>query len=347
MNGVNDHGDGNPTILHTEDARNNHDRSYPVEGTIVVVAKCPIPGKSKTRLIPLLGKEGSVRLAKSMLSDVLKTIDGCSELENVRKILLYAPGTPEGLETMEVILEELNLGTKGEDNPNSWHLLPMISSSSQTKDDLRSHDLGAKLEDALTRARTLEEPTKRGGVVFLGMDAPILPLDDIVGSFKRAAGATPSATLCPAFDGGYAMLCVPPDACPSETFRNLYWSHPWTGMSQTKALTDQGIFVTIGTVVSDIDETSDVQELCRYLGIPTPQQQSSPQQQQQQQTTPTPVNGTKNNNSKTAKKNLEFPCRWCEETAVGKSTTIVTSTHPTCHFSRMVLEDALGDRSGL
>lgn len=49
----------------------------PVQGCVVVFAKCPIPGKSKTRLIPLLGEEGSVRLAKGMLSDVLKTIDGC------------------------------------------------------------------------------------------------------------------------------------------------------------------------------------------------------------------------------------------------------------------------------
>lgn len=47
------------------------------KGSIVVFAKCPIPGKSKTRLIPLLGEEGSVQLAKGMLSDVLKCIDGC------------------------------------------------------------------------------------------------------------------------------------------------------------------------------------------------------------------------------------------------------------------------------
>mmetsp|Transcript_12575 Transcript_12575/g.26501 ORF Transcript_12575/g.26501 Transcript_12575/m.26501 type:complete len:128 (+) Transcript_12575:151-534(+) len=51
-----------------------------IRGSIVVVAKCPIPGKSKTRLIPLMGEMGSVRLAKSMLSDVLKTIAGCVSL---------------------------------------------------------------------------------------------------------------------------------------------------------------------------------------------------------------------------------------------------------------------------
>ena len=55
----------------------NSDSGGGVYGTIVVVAKCPIAGKSKTRLIPLLGEQGSVLLAKSMLSDVLKTIDGC------------------------------------------------------------------------------------------------------------------------------------------------------------------------------------------------------------------------------------------------------------------------------
>ena len=44
------------------------------EGTLVVFAKCPMPGKSKTRLSGLLGLDGSAFLAKAMLSDVLKSI---------------------------------------------------------------------------------------------------------------------------------------------------------------------------------------------------------------------------------------------------------------------------------
>jgi glycosyltransferase A (GT-A) superfamily protein (DUF2064 family) len=47
------------------------------QGAIVVVAKCPIPGSSKTRLIPLLGREGSTRLAEAMLKDVLSTLTKC------------------------------------------------------------------------------------------------------------------------------------------------------------------------------------------------------------------------------------------------------------------------------
>jgi hypothetical protein len=54
------------------------------KGAIVVVAKCPIPGKSKTRLAPLLGAEGSAFLAKALLSDVLVTLSECVSGQDLR-----------------------------------------------------------------------------------------------------------------------------------------------------------------------------------------------------------------------------------------------------------------------
>jgi len=45
-----------------------------VGGAIVIFAKCPIPGSSKTRLSPLLGDQGSALVAKAMLSDILDSI---------------------------------------------------------------------------------------------------------------------------------------------------------------------------------------------------------------------------------------------------------------------------------
>lgn len=45
--------------------------------SIVVIAKCPIPGSSKTRLIPTLGDVGAADLAKAMLLDVLTSIADC------------------------------------------------------------------------------------------------------------------------------------------------------------------------------------------------------------------------------------------------------------------------------
>jgi hypothetical protein len=46
-------------------------------GSIIIVAKCPLAGKSKTRLIPLVGESGAVKLASAMLSDVLTGISKC------------------------------------------------------------------------------------------------------------------------------------------------------------------------------------------------------------------------------------------------------------------------------
>ena len=57
-----------------------------VDGSIIVVAKCPLAGKSKTRLIPLLGAEGSATLATAMLSDILQnlTILVCVHIHLIR-----------------------------------------------------------------------------------------------------------------------------------------------------------------------------------------------------------------------------------------------------------------------
>ena len=176
---------------------------------------------------------------------------------------------------MKTILDELGLTTYCSDqhrrgrryHNNDWQLLPMLSSDG----DLRSNDLGAKLEDALVRVREFQSDSngdgdgQQHGVVFLGMDAPILPLDDIVEGLRKASSKSsstktkkdedeeqPIATLCPAHDGGYAMLCVPPNADPSKTFlssKQMYWSHPLTAISQLKALTDQNVKIHIGQII--------------------------------------------------------------------------------------------------
>lgn len=56
-------------------------------GAIALIAKCPIPGKSKTRLIPLLGLNGSMNLAKAMLSDILMTLDQCVSILNYGQLV--------------------------------------------------------------------------------------------------------------------------------------------------------------------------------------------------------------------------------------------------------------------
>lgn len=172
---------------------------------------------------------------------------------------------------MESLLDELQIAVQ------EWILMPMSSGN-----DLQSSDLGAKLTDALIRARQQQQQlqstvtndaTKSGPVVFLGMDSPETPLEEIAAIFDEtsassmssSATTTTTATLLPADDGGYGMLSVPPQAPANIVFSGVRWSQSLTALSQLKALTDANIPVRIGRLMHDIDEPDDVRALVQRL----------------------------------------------------------------------------------
>ena len=154
-----------------------------------VFAKCPIPGRSKTRIAPLVGENGAACLATAMLSDILVSLTTCEHLQKTVKVLVYAPGSNEGELHMKSILQSLDLSITSIHNGPSifdgWILLPMASEAS--KADLTSTSLGSKLEDALDKTRQLltdvqdivPSETYNQAVLFLGMDAPEAPLEEI------------------------------------------------------------------------------------------------------------------------------------------------------------------------
>ena len=287
-----------------------------VGGAIVVVAKCPRSGHSKTRLSPLLGTEGAATLAQAMLSDVLVSLSDYSQLEGTLKVLLYAPGTKEGESHMISILQSLHLPfvatmthccstDGGGDNAlllplpilqtiltnNGWVLLPMKLSTSDS--DLASSSLlGEILVDALDKTRALLASLSKSSsskvtpcttsnndaVLFLGMDSPELPLEEIVYGLQLSSGKewrqhdavingvnNGKAHLCPAYDGGYGLLSIPKHAPSLQIFSRVRWSHPLTAVSQLKALTDCNVDVSIGTLMYDIDEPDDVHDLVKRL----------------------------------------------------------------------------------
>lgn len=196
---------------------------------------------------------------------------------------------------------------------DKWLLMPM-----ESKVDLQSSDLGDLLEHALDRAREqLQDRNggqEGGSVVFLGMDSPVLPLDDIHSAFYNN---TTSALLCPADDGGYGMLSVPSNAKAAKTFGGVCWSQTLTAVSQLKALTDQGISVRIGTLMHDIDEPEDVQQLCNRLRLPDPK-----------------------SNTPGKPMVLDRPSGWLLTSEEVSDSRPVTSTHEPCSYTREALKRA-------
>mmetsp|Transcript_3547 Transcript_3547/g.6770 ORF Transcript_3547/g.6770 Transcript_3547/m.6770 type:complete len:238 (+) Transcript_3547:1-714(+) len=188
-----------------------------------------------------------------MLSDILTNLTSLKEsvmASKIQLILLFAPA--QGRSFMETLLD--NLGVSSD-----WILLPMITG------DLKSSDLGTKLTDALVRAKLEQQSAGlQGPVIFLGMDSPETPLDEIEAVFTNESSLS-SALLCPAEDGGYGMLSVPPSVVPEKVFAGVRWSQSLTAVSQLKALSDAGIFARIGRLMYDIDEPEDVLALASRL----------------------------------------------------------------------------------
>jgi glycosyltransferase A (GT-A) superfamily protein (DUF2064 family) len=190
-------------------------------------------------------------------------------LKEVRKILYYAPANEMGLAIMKGLLQELQLPELSPPTrqsrsaiPNSssnsgWILLPMISA------DLTATNLGDILTDILKQTRALPlvvQGQQHGTVVFLGMDSPELPVEEIVASLSAR-----EALLCPANDGGYGMLSVPLQAPADKIFQGIRWSNPLTALAQIKALTDANLAIRLGRLMYDIDEPEDVAALCQRL----------------------------------------------------------------------------------
>jgi len=274
-------------------------------------------------LIPLLGHEGSARLARALLSDVLTSLEKCSALNHISKVLLYAPGDEQGFKIMKSILTELDL--------HQWKLRPMIST------DLRSSDLGSILETALDKTRE-ETPHCVPQVMFLGMDAPALPLDDIALAFGPQY--QDKAVICPADDGGWGMLCVPPKAVSHATFSKMFWSHHLTGVSQIKALTDQGIVVQVGKMMHDMDEPEDVQRLCERICPPENDENASSDNSKLLNSPATAITTpmTKKINGITAVAVAAAAAAAAANDGVARKSTI-TSLHPDYFFTRRALEE--------
>lgn len=276
-----------------------------VEGAVVVVAKCPIKGASKTRLSKHISVGGNSHLlSKAMLCDVIASISSCSYLSKVKKVLMYAPGTSEGEGIMSKILsDELNLPhkstplstssasssteeTRRGEISNHWILMPMRLSAST--DELRSSNLGERLSTALSSVRrevlcqridssaapqtcnrsdTNKSPSEnqqQPGVVFLGMDSPEIPLEEVAEALYAAQHLSESL-ICPANDGGYGMIGVPAHANARAVFSGVRWSNELTALSQIKSLTDHSVSVRLGKLMNDIDEPNDLVQLAHRL----------------------------------------------------------------------------------
>lgn len=192
---------------------------------IIVMAKAPVAGFAKTRLIPALGPEGAARLAARML---LHTLAEALRVPDIEVELCITPGPSDPAWT-------------------SWHFPDGVQVVDQG-----DGDLGARLARASARAFA-------AGVhpIFIGTDCPALD----TGRLRRAVAKLNDrdAFIHGTVDGGYALLAL---ASPvPAVFSDIPWSTSDVFRLTVERLLTAGVSLETGEPLADIDDPTELQHV--------------------------------------------------------------------------------------
>ena len=192
---------------------------------LIVLAKAPVAGFAKTRLVPALGAAGAARLARRLLDETMAQARaaGLGEVE-----LCCAPDTAHPAFAAQQLRGGVQLSVQG------------------------SGDLGARMDRAATRALAVS-----ARVVLIGTDAP--QLDAAYLRAASAALATCDAVLGPAVDGGYTLIGLRRPA--PRLFEQMPWSTDRVLTLTRERLAEAGLRWIELAPLRDVDEADDLVHL--------------------------------------------------------------------------------------
>ena len=193
--------------------------------TVIVLAKAPLAGYAKTRLIPALGAAGAAALAQRLLDHAVAQARA-ARLGPVE--VCCAPDSDQPLFAGLAVLAGVALSCQA------------------------SGDLGQRMAQALGRALAT---TPRA--LLIGSDAPALD----AAMLQRAALALDQAdaVFVPAFDGGYALVGLRRPA-PS-LFADMAWSTADVMADTRQRLAAAGLRHVELPPLADIDGPADLVHL--------------------------------------------------------------------------------------
>ena len=229
----------------------------PPRTTVIVLAKAPLPGLAKTRLIPALGAAGAAARAERLLDDAVDR----ALAARLGPVLLC--GTPD-VQHPAFIRHAAR---------------PGVALALQV-----GADLGERMHHALAGVLGLASPKTVPNTLPAALPAPHQAL--LIGTdspalsaclLRQAAAAlaTTDVVLVPALDGGYALIGLHQPA-PS-LFTGMLWSTPQVLASTRQRLAAAGLRHVELPAVQDIDEPADLAHLPAGWWVPyTPARNTAP-----------------------------------------------------------------------
>jgi rSAM/selenodomain-associated transferase 1 len=197
---------------------------------LIVVAKRPAPGRTKTRLTPPLSAEDASALYECFLKDTLDLARRSSV--SMQPAVAYLPAEERGYFSelapdFELLLQE-------------------------------GHDLGTRLDNALSRF--LSDGFQR--VVIMNSDGPNLPMAYLEGAFAVLEGET-DVVLGPCNDGGYYLIGMKRPA--PRLLREVKMSTPNVVADTLRIAKEERLSVELLPEWYDVDDAAALARLARDL----------------------------------------------------------------------------------
>lgn len=200
---------------------------------VVVMAKAPVPGHAKTRLIPILGAAGAAALAARLLDHALAT--ACAA--RIGPVTLACA-------------------------PDADHpcFVDCAARHGVDREPQAAGDLGARMLSAIARACATAP-----AALVIGSDCPALTAADLrVAALRLRAGA--DVVLAPAEDGGYALIGMTrPHAA---LFADVAWGSAGVLASTRGHIAALGLRAAELRTVWDVDRPEDCERLLRSGLLP-------------------------------------------------------------------------------
>ena len=186
----------------------------PAENTsrraLLVMAKQPIAGRAKTRLVPPLTSNSAASLYHCFLQDLLATVRAAAHIEPFTPVIAYTPAAARDF------FRQLA--------PDFW----LIPQQSPARESDRVPAAGPQQENHLHHPERLGDRLHyvlsaalcRGlrQVVAINSDSPTLPAELLCTAFQRLDDPQLDAVFGPCTDGGYYLIGVkkPPGRLVTE-----------------------------------------------------------------------------------------------------------------------------------
>ncbi len=199
-----------------------------------VMAKAPIAGAVKTRLVPPLNVQEAAELNLCFIRDMVANIMSVSETQAVAGLVVY---TPHGSESaFEGVL------------PEGFNLLLQ-----------RGDSLGERLYNAT------DDLLKEGfsGVCLINSDSPTLPQSILIRACKLLALEGDRVVLGAAEDGGYYLIGL--KHAHRNLFEQIAWSSPDVLARTRQRAAEINLKVELLPPWYDVDDAKTLNRLCKEL----------------------------------------------------------------------------------